>query len=276
MSTTVCSYNYEFNGQVHSPAFSDPPSPKDYNPDSEEDGCEVEDSNLSPPMSPHQGESRNNHDNTTTFCLQESSVNNPSKIINSPLLSLPSTKDLWKNKLKRKHSDFDANCDNHTTTFSFVNKKPKFPTKYHEMLQPLSPVTSFPPTNITTEITLLNNATQKPTTKADVQLQKQFDLFIDENMGVNEQEEIPDESSTRKVEDFLINHSKSININRYNGDGQTPLQRCCFEGKLALAKLLVKFGAKSKLTTRDGFSTLHIAAFSGRSQMLFFIMNIKS
>merc|ERR1712018_415591 len=83
-------------------------------------------------------------------------------------------------------------------------------------------------------------------------------------------------NSTRKVEDFLINHCKSIDINRYNEEGQTPLQRCCLEGNLALAKLLVEFGAKPNITTRDGFTTLHIAAFSGHSQMLFFIMNIKS
>ena len=49
MSTTVCLYNYEYNGQVYSPAFSDPPSPKDYNPDSEEDADET---TLSPPATP--------------------------------------------------------------------------------------------------------------------------------------------------------------------------------------------------------------------------------
>ena len=57
MATTVCLYDYEYNGQVYSPAFSDPPSPKDYNPDSEEDVCDGQDSQLSPPMSPQRPES---------------------------------------------------------------------------------------------------------------------------------------------------------------------------------------------------------------------------
>ena len=273
MSTTVCSYNYEYNGQVHSPAFSDPPSPKDYNPDSEEDGCGFDDSNLSPPMSPHHEDLSSKHVNKTLFRLQESSMNHPTTKTNSQLQGMPSTKDLWKNKLKRKNSEGDAHCGNHTTTFSFVNKKPKYPTKYHEMLQPLSPVTSFPPTNVPT---LIDNVKQNPTIKEDVQLQKQFDLLIDDSIAINEKEEKLNEHPTQKVEEFLISHSKIININRYNGNGQTPLQRCCSEGNLPLAKLLVKFGAKSKLTTRDGFSTLHIAAFSGHSHMLFYIMNIKS
>jgi len=177
MSTTVCLNNYEYNGQVYSPAFSDPPSPKDYNPDSEED--DLEDSNLSPPMSPQKRESQK----TNT----QLSVNNRDIIINTPFIELPSAKDLWRNKLKRKQSDTEKNCDNDMTTdslhshFQFVNKKPKFPTKYHEMLQPLSPVTTFPPPNITTttNFTLLN--TKQKAMKTDMKLQEQFTLLIDDN-----------------------------------------------------------------------------------------------
>merc|ERR1712088_397505 len=143
MSTTVCLNNYEYNGQVYSPAFSDPPSPKDYNLDSEEDVCDVEDSNLSPPMSPQKIESQRKTPNT-----QLSVVNNRDIIINTQLIELPSAKDLWRNKLKRKQSDnIEKQSEDEIPTdnlpFRFVNKKPKFPTKYHEMLQPLSPVTTF-------------------------------------------------------------------------------------------------------------------------------------
>jgi len=279
MSTTVCLYNYEYNGQVYSPAFSDPPSPKDYNPDSEEDGCDVEESNLSPPMSPQKQESQNKNINSPL------SANSHSIITNTPFIGLPSTKDLWRNKLKRKQSDTDKHSDNQTATdnsygsFRFVNKKPKFPTKYHEMLQPLSPVTTFPPPNTTTTDFTLLNTKQIPIT-TDVKLQEQFNLLIDDSVSLNGEQQIssssPVESSTTKVKEFLIKHSKKIDVNRYNNEGQTPLQRCCLEGNLPMAKLLVKFGAKSKITTRDGFTTLHIAAFSGHSQMLFFIMNMKS
>jgi hypothetical protein len=279
MSTTVCLNDYEYNGQVYSPAFSDPPSPKDYNTDSEEDGCDLEDSSLSPPMSPQKRESEKKTTNT------QLSVNSRAIIINTPFIELPSAKDLWRNKLKRKRSDTEKKSDNEITTdslhipFPFVNKKPKFPTKYHEMLQPLSPVTTFPPPNTTTTNFSLLNSKQKAM-KTDVKLQEQFNLLINDNESLNGEQQLSSSSSveslTTMVEEFLIQHSKSIDINRYDNEGQTPLQRCCLVGNLPLAKLLVKFGAKSKITTRDGFTTLHIAAFSGHSQMLFFIMNMRS
>jgi ankyrin repeat protein len=39
--------------------------------------------------------------------------------------------------------------------------------------------------------------------------------------------------------------------------------------------VLVRFGADSRLTTREGFSALHIAAFSGHSDILLYIMSLK-
>ena len=267
MATTVCLYDYEYNGQVYSPAFSDPPSPKDYNPDSEEDGCDGQDSQLSPPMSPQRPESNQKHTEGSHRALMASTT----------------TKDLWKNKLKRKNieSGLKTNVQPYSDAdnlYPFVNKKPKYPTKYHEMLQPLSPVTTFPPANITNDPSSLTSK-QKPI-PWDVHLQQEFDMLLNDNILLTHDDQKSQISSsatqmnsTRKIEDFLKNHCKSIDINRYNEEGQTPLQRCCLEGNIQLAKLLVKFGAKSKITTRDGFTTLHIAAFSGQSQMMLFIMN---
>ena len=259
MSTTVCLYDYEYNGQVYSPAFSDPPSPKDYNPDSEED---AEETSLSPPTTP------NVH-----------KVKESVSVIKNQTTRLPSTKDIWRNKLKRKSSEQEINCDtNRENSFQFVNKKPKYPTKYHEMLQPLSPYTTlFPDTSVGTKSFESNHLKEQMPTKIDVQLQEKFNQLINFSFeSEQEQASTKNERSTRKVEEFLTTHSTSIDINRYNDEGQTPLQRCCFEGNLPLAKILVKFGAKSKITTRDGFTTLHIAAFSGHSHMMFYIMNIKS
>ena len=267
MATTVCLYDYEYNGQVYSPAFSDPPSPKDYNPDSEEDGFDGPDSQLSPPMSPQRPESNQKHTEGSHRALMASTT----------------TKDLWKNKLKRKNIEAGLKtnvqlCSDADNLYPFVNKKPKYPTKYHEMLQPLSPVTTFPPCNITNDPGS-STSKQKPITW-DVQLQQEFNMLLNESIPLANDDQncqisssAKQMNSARKVEDFLINHCKSIDINRYNEEGQTPLQRCCLEGNIQLAKLLVKFGAKSKITTRDGFTTLHIAAFSGQSQMMLFILN---
>ena len=268
MSTTVCLYNYEYNGQVYSPAFSDPPSPKDYNPDSEED---VEDPALSPPSSPTSHKPENDD---ISQCY--SSKNKSSDLINNQITSVPSTKDIWKHKLKRKSCDMDVRSDLYSEK-PFVNKKPKFPTKYHEMLQPLSPYTTISPIlSSETKFTELKHSREQKPQTIDVQLQEKFNQLINSSLKLEqEQTSSNDEKSTRSIEDFLIDHSTNININRYNEEGQTPLQRCCLEGNLPLAKLLVKFGAKSKITTRDGFTTLHVAAFSGHSQMLFYIMSVK-
>ena len=76
----------------------------------------------------------------------------------------------------------------------------------------------------------------------------------------------------QNLEDFLVHHSEDIDVNQYNHDGQTALQQCCSAGNLPLVKLLVRFGANMRLTTREGFSVLHIAAFSGHSELLAFVM----
>jgi ankyrin repeat protein len=74
------------------------------------------------------------------------------------------------------------------------------------------------------------------------------------------------------LEDFLLRHSENIDVNQYNDDGQTALQQSCLAGNLSLVKLLVRFGANMRLTTKEGFSILHIAAFSGHSDLLNFVM----
>ena len=76
----------------------------------------------------------------------------------------------------------------------------------------------------------------------------------------------------KNLEDFLVHHSENIDVNQYNHDGQTALQQSCSAGNLPLVKLLVRFGANMRLTTREGFSVLHIAAFSGHSELLAFVM----
>jgi hypothetical protein len=105
----------------------------------------------------------------------------------------------------------------------YVNKKPKFATKYDEMLQPMSPMTYLP-----VESVMIPMKTHRA--NFSTQSQKQF---------------------------------------------RTALHQCCFDGNLPTAKLLVRFGADAKLTTREGFSTLHIAAFSGHSNVLLYIMSLR-
>jgi hypothetical protein len=151
----------------------------------------------------------------------------------------------------------------------------KFPTKYHEMLQPLSPVTTLPVEEVIRRP--LPNKTH--ITEHDLQLQKQFHSLVDNatTCQVSKTTTANNEntflsSRVNSLEDFLVHHSENIDVNQYNSDGQTALQQCCLAGNLPLVKLLVRFGANMRLTTREGFSILHIAAFSGHSELLTFVM----
>lgn len=158
------------------------------------------------------------------------------------------------NQLKRSNSDSDMKVASSLSN----NKQPRFATKYDEMLQPLSPVTTLP---VETKQGISIHKTHK--SDFDAQLQRQFQnlLGIASNVG--------------DIEEFLSKHSENVDLNEYNDDGRTALQQSCFEGNLRLAQLLVRFGADSRLTTREGFSALHIAAFSGHSDILLYIMSLK-
>ena len=148
-----------------------------------------------------------------------------------------------------------SNSDGELTRFR--SKVPKYANKYEEMLQPLSPVTTLPCTIIQPRLS------NRPNSDQLIKLQNEFESVI-----------VSDEID--KVEDFLSKHSTDININQYNCEGRTALQQSCVDGKIELAKSLVKYGADHCLTNRDGFSTLQIAVFSGHPEMMMYILSLSS
>lgn len=148
-----------------------------------------------------------------------------------------------------------SNSDGELTKFR--SKVPKYANKYEEMLQPLSPVTTLPCTIIPPRLS------NRPNSDQLIKLQNKFESVI-----------VSDEIDM--VEDFLSKHSTDININQYNCEGRTALQQSCVDGKIELAKSLVKYGADHCLTNRDGFSTLQIAAFSGHPEMMMYILSLSS
>ena len=135
-----------------------------------------------------------------------------------------------------------------------MSRRPKFANKYEEMLQPLSPVTTLPSKVRCPQKTHLSHT--------DPRLQNQLHNLL----GV---------ASIDEIEDFLSHHLSSLDLNQFNSEGRTALQQSCLEGNLPLAKVLVKYGANSRLTTRDGFSTLHLAVFSGHSNLMSYIMSLR-
>ena len=118
------------------------------------------------------------------------------------------------------------------------------------MLQPLSPSTTLPVrTNVKSSSSSIN-----------VKLQQEF-------LGLMRG------SKVQEVERFLKQHSENVDVNQYNLDGQTPLHEACQMGDLATVKVLLQFGANPHLTNRDGFSIVHLATFSGNSELLVLVMN---
>ena len=136
----------------------------------------------------------------------------------------------------------------------FISQKPKFANKYEEMLQPLSPVTTLEASwpSWQPEIPVL-----------DERLQRQF-------------QSVMEEGDISAMESFLLSHGSDVNVNQFNCDGRTALQESCLAGNLGMARVLLKYGADRRMTTRDGFSTLQCAAFSGHSPLLLYILNSNS
>ncbi|XP_064457518.1 notch-regulated ankyrin repeat-containing protein-like [Ornithodoros turicata] len=68
----------------------------------------------------------------------------------------------------------------------------------------------------------------------------------------------------------------SLNVNFYDHEGQTALHKSVMEGNFELVKLLVKFGADTKLANRDGWSAIHIAAYGGHQDIALFLISANS
>jgi hypothetical protein len=228
MSSVVCVSNYEYQGQVYSPAFSEPSSPSNSSISDEADIEYIMDSIDSNPVSPMSSIGSSCDSASTTEAGG----------------SLSTTRQL----IKRSNSDSSLD--------EYRSKMPRFANKYEALLQPLSPVTTLP----VEARRPLPPRTHK--SAHDVKLQNQFESVIAAT------------GNAAQVEDFLNVNGHNIDINQYNDEGRTPLQQFCYEGNLPLAKIIVKYGGDVRLTTRDGFSTLHVAAFSGHSDLLLYIMNL--
>ncbi|TRY63770.1 hypothetical protein TCAL_13088 [Tigriopus californicus] len=75
-----------------------------------------------------------------------------------------------------------------------------------------------------------------------------------------------------EINQILQLHSHSIDLNKYNEEGRTPLQHFVMSGHLGLVKLMIQFGADSRLRTKEGWSNLHIASFAGHTHIMSYIL----
>lgn len=70
----------------------------------------------------------------------------------------------------------------------------------------------------------------------------------------------------------LLRNCVGVNVNVFDGDGQTPLHQSVIEGNLEMVKLLVQLGADVRLTNRDGWNALHIATYGGHDDIVLYLI----
>ncbi|XP_078472113.1 notch-regulated ankyrin repeat-containing protein B-like [Lampetra fluviatilis] len=63
-----------------------------------------------------------------------------------------------------------------------------------------------------------------------------------------------------------------FNVNSFGPEGHTALHQAVIDGNLELVKLLVRFGADTRLANRDGWSALHMAAFAGHQDIVLYLV----
>ena len=129
-------------------------------------------------------------------------------------------------------------------------------TIYEERLAPLSPVTALPVRTITTAAAVSGHH-RRPDSAAQARL---LNLVA--------------AGSEDALDAFLAAHGQSVDINQYDAEeGVTPLQRVCQAGgPVGVAQILVRHGADVRLTSRDGWSPLHMASFSGNHQLMMYLL----
>lgn len=136
-------------------------------------------------------------------------------------------------------------------------KKPRYAgTIYEAMLAPLAPATT------------LSTPRPRPPPQPRGDPGLQADLADLVKLGKKE-----------KMETWLEEHHECVNLNIYSAEGLTPLQEVCQEGgegSTELARLLVRFGADTRLSSRDGWSPVHMASFSGNTTLLLFLLSCRS
>ena len=148
------------------------------------------------------------------------------------------------------------------TQYLMVNKQPpptsvtdsllvRYSNIYEERLRPLAPSSPLE------EVRPMPRATH--TKSHDPRLQDTFHNAVKNG-------------DYQQLHSLLLASSERIDINGFNSEGQTPLQQARLSGQLALVQLMVRHGADPSRTSRDGWSTLHMAAFSGHSDITQFML----
>ena len=161
------------------------------------------------------------------------------------MIVLPASDLKQKLSLKRKVEDMHG---------SSPTKKPCYHrgTIYEAMLSPLIPSQTLP-----IQTTFCHTTSKKINPVLQAQLSSLIAL-----------------ANEAKLKAFLQENSDKIDINQYGEDGVTPLQRVCQAGgEVGLVRLLIRYGANARLTSRDGWSVIHMATYSGNTSLMLYLLS---
>jgi len=162
--------------------------------------------------------------------------------------------------LKRKSSESTGPCGgvgggNSNTTTTYAKKPCYRGTIYEAMLSPLPSAVTLP---------VHTRVCQPSAKRVDATLQSRLTGLTGGQL------QAADEAELRA---FLVKHSDRIDINQYGEDGVTPLQRVCQSGgDVAVVRTLIGYGADARLTSRDGWSAVHMATFSGNTSLMMYLL----
>ena len=169
------------------------------------------------------------------------------------------------------YSDVDEeDLDGDSSGYTISPPSAKIPkyvgTIYEQRLAPLSPVITLP-------VPYVNRHGVQPSVPANTTFAKQKMSSVDSSYQ-NKFMKLVQSGDSNQLDQFLEENGKLIDINRYNEDGVTPIQLVCQDGgSAAVAKVLVRYGADLRMTSRDGWTALHMATFSGSFALMTFIRN---
>ena len=75
-----------------------------------------------------------------------------------------------------------------------------------------------------------------------------------------------------KICELILDYGEETNINSLNMTQSTPLQLACSQGHLQVSQLLVRSGASINHKDREGNTALHLAAISGNSGLVSWLL----
>ena len=82
------------------------------------------------------------------------------------------------------------------------------------------------------------------------------------------------ENDLKSIKSLLVESYMNLNYTD-SVDGQTPLHKTCQTGNIAIAKLLIEYGACQNIQNNAGWFPMHLASYYGHMDIFFLLINLQ-